>query len=232
MRSVLFRFGHERTLLSRLFGYLIFLFLILFFCFSANLKASEENDSHEILFMEASEAYKNGNYSEAFEKFDTLANLGLHDAQYNLAVILKSGKGIPKDYAEALYWSWRARLGGVELAIDQSKELIDYVPEKVLKDIRTRVLNSLDERISEGDSSAIMRLANYFLVILDEPDYEKAYLWFLVSAALLQDGGLEGRDEVEEQLESEKIIKIQKEAYDLFLNLPKNVKDNIKNGEN
>ena len=232
MRSVLFKFGQERTSLRRLFGYLIFLCLIVFFCFPANLKASEEIDNHEILFMEASEAYKNGSYSEAFEKFDTLANLGLHDAQYNLAVILKSGKGIPKDYSEALYWSWRARLGGVELAIDQSKELIDYVPEKVLKGIRTRVLTSLDERISEGDSSAIMRLANYFLVILDEPDYEKAYLWFLVSAALLQDGGLEGRDEVEAQLESEKIIKIQKEAYDLFLNLPKNVKDNMKNGEN
>ena len=68
MRSVLFRFGHERTLLSRLFGCLIFLFLILFFCFSASLKASEEIDSHENLFMEASEAYKNGRYSEAFEK--------------------------------------------------------------------------------------------------------------------------------------------------------------------
>ena len=77
-----------------------------------------------------------------------------------------------------------------------------------------------------------MRLANYFLVILDEPDYEKAYLWYLVSAALLQEGGLEGRDEVEGQLESEKIIKIQKEAYDLFLNLPEDVKDNIRNGEN
>ena len=91
MRSVLFKFGNERTLLSHLFGYLIFLILILFFCFSANLKASEEIDSNENLFMEASEAYKNGSYSEAFEKFDALANFGLHDAQYNLAVILKSG---------------------------------------------------------------------------------------------------------------------------------------------
>ncbi len=228
MSGIIFKIGSGEKLLS----YLIFLTLILFFCFPANHKVAEEIKDHEDLFMEASDAYKNGSYREAFEKFDTLANLGFHDAQYNLAVILKSGKGIPKDYSEALFWSWRARLGGVELAIDQSEELIDYVPEKVLKDIRIRVLTSLEERISEGDSSAIMRLANYFLVILDEPDYEKAYLWYLVSAALLQDGGLEGRDEVEGQLESEKIIKIQKEAYELFLNLPEDVKDNISNGEN
>ena len=227
MKGIFFEFEN-----GNLFNCLILLTLILFFFFPVSLKAVEEINDHENLFLEASEAYKNGNYSEAFEKFDTLANLGLHDAQYNLAVILKSGKGIPKDYSEALYWSWRARLGGVELAIDQSEELIDYIPEKVLKDIRVRVLTSLEERISEGDSSAIMRLANYFLVILDEPDYEKAYLWYLVSAALLQDGGLEGRDEVEGQLESEKIIKIQKEAYELFLNLPEDVKDNISNGEN
>ena len=92
-------------------------------------------------------------------------------------------------------------------------------------------MDSLEVRIFNGDGSAIRRLANYFLEIVAEPDYEKAYLWFLVSAALLQDGGSEGRDEVETQLDSEKVIKIQKEAYDLFLSLPDSVKNNSQNVE-
>ena len=228
MKSILFTYAIRKIL----FDNLLLLTLVLFICVPLVSKASEEINEHENTFKEASDAYKNGNYGEAFKKFNYLANLGLHDAQYNLAVILKSGKGVPKDYSEALFWSWRARLGGIDLAIDQASELIEYIPEKALKELRNRVMSALDERIFQGDSSAIQRLANYYLVIVKEPDYEKAYLWFLVSAALLQDGGSEGRDEVEAQLESEKIIKIQKEAYNLFLSLPEDIKSNLKNGEN
>ena len=48
-------------------------------------------------------------------------------------------------------------------------------------------------------------------MIPDEPNYEKAYLWFLVSAALMQEGSASGRDDVEKQLESEKVVKIKRE---------------------
>ncbi len=227
MKTKLYRIKNRRIIIGYTF------LLVLFFATSMPTFSDSEQEisADEQMFQEASDAYRNQNYNLAFDKFLILAKQGMHDAQYNLAVILKSGKGVPKDYSEALFWSWRARLGGVSLAIDQSEELIAYVPEKSLKAIRERVMDSLNVRIFNGDGLAIRRLANYFLVIVAEPDYEKAYLWFLVSAALLQDGGLEGRDEVELQLDSEMVIKIQKEAYDLFLSLPDSVKNNSQNVE-
>ena len=65
------------------------------------------------------------------------------------------------------------------------------------------------------------------MLILEEPDYENAYVWFLVSAALSQQGGLVQRDEVEKQLSREKVVKIQKEAYDLFLSLPEVIRTSV-----
>ena len=207
--------------------YIVMSALLVFVAAPTFSENEEKLNEEEILFEEASNAYKNGNFNLAFEKFSILSNLGVHDAQYNLAVILKSGKGVPKDYSEALFWSWRALLGGIELANDQSEELIEFIPEKSLKDIRNRIRDSLNTRIFEGDSEAIIRLANYYVLILEEPDYENAYLWFLVSAALSQQGGLVQRDEVEKQLSREKVVKIQKEAYDLFLSLPEVIRTSV-----
>ena len=180
-------------------SYISFMFFTLFFLLVSPAFLSSEDASvlDEDLFEEASLAYKNGEFVTAFDNFSELAEKGIHDAQYNLAVILKAGKGVPKDYIKALFWSWRARLGGIELAVDQSEELKGLVPEKSLKDLRETVRETLRVRVFDGDSAAISRLANYFLLIPDEPNYEKAYLWFLISAALMQEGSAIGRDDVE-----------------------------------
>ena len=214
-------------------SYISFMFFTLFFLLVSPAFLSSEDASvlDEDLFEEASLAYKNGEFVTAFDNFSELAEKGIHDAQYNLAVILKSGKGVPKDYIKALFWSWRARLGGIELAVDQSEELKGLVPEKSLKDLRETVRETLRVRVFDGDSAAISRLANYFLLIPDEPNYEKAYLWFLISAALMQEGSAIGRDDVEKELESEKVVKIQKEAFELFQSLPKKIRNNLETRE-
>ena len=214
-------------------SYIFFAFLAVTFLFfrPAGLSSNDISPLDDEFFEKASIAYKNGEFMLAFDIFSGLAERGIHDAQYNLAVILKSGKGVPKDYIQALFWSWRARLGGIELAVDQSEELMDLVPEKSLKDLRETVRETLRSRVFDGDSTAISRLANYFLIIPDEPNYEKAYLWFLVSAALMQEGSAIGRDEVEQELESEKVVKIQKEAIDLFQRLPQKITNKIETEE-
>ena len=47
----------------------------------------------------------------------------------------------------------------------------------------------------------------------------------------MQEGSAIGRDNVEKQLESEKVVKIQKEAFDLFQSLPQGIRDNLETGE-
>lgn len=64
----------------------------------------------------AMEAYQNGKFKVAYKEFKKSALKGHSDSQYNLAVMLYSGKGIPKDKAEAVYWFIRAAEGGDQSA--------------------------------------------------------------------------------------------------------------------
>ena len=59
-----------------------------------------------------------------------------HDAQHNLAVLLNAGKGRPRNYVEALFWSWQAQLGGIEDAEDLANDIVDLLPPKVADEVR------------------------------------------------------------------------------------------------
>ena len=91
----------------------------------------------------ATDFVKEKKYSEAVSIFEQLARNNEHDAQYNLAFLISSGKGITKNYEEALFWSFLSMLGKIEKGEDLSEELSDIVPEKVLKDVREQVLAHL-----------------------------------------------------------------------------------------
>jgi len=60
----------------------------------------------------ALEAYQKGKFKTAFIEFKKSALKGSSDAQYNVAVMLYSGKGTPKDKAEAVYWFVKAAENG------------------------------------------------------------------------------------------------------------------------
>jgi len=64
----------------------------------------------------AMEAYQNGKFKTAYKEFKKSAIKGHADSQYNLAVMLYSGKGIPKDKGEAVYWFIRSAEGGDQSA--------------------------------------------------------------------------------------------------------------------
>ena len=91
----------------------------------------------------ATDFVKEKRYTEAVSIFEELARNNEHDAQYNLAFLINGGKGITKNYSEALFWAILARLGKIEKAEDLTEDLIEIVPEKVLKDVREKVLEHL-----------------------------------------------------------------------------------------
>jgi len=64
----------------------------------------------------AMEAYQNGKFKLAYKEFKKSALKGHADSQYNLAVMLYSGKGVPKDKAEAVYWFIQSAEGGDQSA--------------------------------------------------------------------------------------------------------------------
>ncbi len=63
--------------------------------------------SHQVLAMtpaEALQAYKNGDYSDAYTQLKTHAEQGHSDAQYYLGSMYHEGKGVTQDDARAVYW--------------------------------------------------------------------------------------------------------------------------------
>lgn len=56
----------------------------------------------EPLLSLGSSAYERGNYSDALEYFQILAEKGIANGQFNLSIMYYQGKGVPQSYPEAV----------------------------------------------------------------------------------------------------------------------------------
>ena len=193
-------------------------FLVIVCClFPFPLFANDtKNNTENAAFKEAVQAVKDKNYIHAIKIFEAQAEMARHDAQYNLAVLLNAGKGRPRNYTDALYWSWQAQLGDIKDAENLADNIIDLLPPKVAEQARTRVGEKLQARIDAKDLQAIPQFANYYLSILDEPDYGNAYIWYSIAAALGLPNTIDERDSSESQLDSKTLVEFQIKAQDLF----------------
>jgi len=170
-------------------------------------------------FSRAVGAVKNKNYNDAIMIFEAQANASQHDAQYNLAVLLHAGKGRPQNFQQALIWAWSAVLGGIEEAVELADELVDMMPEKALKDARESLREKLQARIDDGDRTAVMQFASYHAMLLEEADFETAYVWYSIAAAIGEEGSIEARDEAQGKVDGEEIVKLQVKAGTIFESL-------------
>ena len=204
------------------------LFLGLLFAFIVNFPVFSENHNSLLpqkvidpdkAYRVAVEAVRDKKYTIAVEHFEILAKQSQHDAQYNLALLLKQGLGIPQNYPEALKWTWLAHLGGVKKAQGLADMLLDLVPEKRQDKTRDQVSDILTERIETGDLNALTQFARFHLDVLIEPDYETAYSWYSVASALKMPGGIRGREDVIEEVDPEKLVDMQDKATEIFKNL-------------
>ena len=183
----------------------LYCLLTLFFCATSFAQVTNSDR----LFKMATDFVKDKKYAEAVSIFEELARNNEHDAQYNLAFLINGGKGITKNYGEALFWAFLSKLGKIEKAEELSDDLVKLVPEKVLKDIREKVLQHLLARFENKDKSVLMELGDFYLLVLDEQDFENAYLWYNVASALGVEDSSDLRDKVEKKLEPDTIIKMQ-----------------------
>lgn len=183
-------------------------------------KANDEDiATSDKTFMEAVEAAKAGHYDQAFKLFELQAEAAQHDAQFNLALMLKTGRGTPQHYADALMWAWLSHLGGIEKGKPLADEILDVLPEATIEEVRQNIAANLKARIDKGDKAAVMQYARHFMEILAEEDYEQAYLWYSIAAAIGSEGGQEARDLVAENLDAEVVITLQDEARTTYYGL-------------
>jgi len=196
--------------------YLFLYGLLIIFSYASSFAQVTNSDR---LFKMATDFVKEKKYTDAVSIFEELARNNEYDAQYNLAFLINGGKGTTKNYSEALFWAYLSKLGKVEKAEELSRDLAKIVPEKVLKDVREKVLQHLLDRFKNKDKAVLMELGDFYLLVLDEQDFENAYLWYNVASALGVENSSDIRDKVEKELEPDTIIKMQtasRKRYDDF----------------
>ena len=178
----------------------------------ANAESRDDNEA----FSAAVQAVKAGDYSRALTLFEQQANKAKHDAQYNTAVLLQAGKGRPRNYPDALYWGWLAQLGGIEEAEDIANDMLNILTEDDVKAVRERVDENLQSRLQNGEINAISQFADYHLKMLEEPDYDTAYIWYSIAVALNIPDMIDRRDDTESEIEAKELARLQIEARELF----------------
>ena len=201
--------------------YFSFYFLLTIFFYTTSFAQVTNSDR---LFKMATDYVKEKRYAEAVSIFQELAQNNEHDAQYNLAFLINGGKGTTKNYSEALFWAFLSKLGKIEKAEELSADLVKLLPEKVSKDVRGKVLDHLLARFEEKDKAVLMELGDFYLLVLDEQDFENAYLWYNVASALGVENSGDIRDKVEKKLEPDTVIKVQtasRKRYEEFIKIEK-----------
>ena len=192
-----------------------FLVILLFFILPSKLILADITTSN-VTFAEAVQAVKDKNYQHAVNLFELQAFAAQHDAQYNLALLLRSGKGRPQNYQQALFWAWSAYLGGIEPAKELSEDLKNILPEDSLKMTREELIETLTDRIDAGDRSALMELALFYKEISEEPNFEEAYLWYSIASAFLLEGAILERNEAAVKVETKSLVELQDRAGTIF----------------
>lgn len=152
--------------------------------------AADEPPAPEAQFAAALQAYHAGRRDEAATLFRRLADAGDPQAQYNLAVLYHTGHGLPRHDGEALFWAWRAKLGGLPQAAALARQLARDRQAEAMPALADRLMAGLQPALAAGDPRAAVGAAMIALELRSPPDRDEAIFWQSLAAAL----GLPGAD--------------------------------------
>lgn len=172
-------------------------------------------------FLEAVSAFENKEYQTAVELFTVLGEQGEPTSQHNLSILYFKGLGSPANYKRALYWAWRASLGGSEPALALVDEVRKIVTDDLVGIVSEEIVTELTAKAMAGDKNASERLGKTYYNLFVEPDLKMAYIWFLISQAFGNDKVSESISKIEDQIEIKDRISYQEEATEIFTEMPK-----------
>lgn len=171
-------------------------------------------------FDAATDAVRDRDFRRAIALFEPLAEADVPDAQFNLAVLLRQGRGRPQNHVEALYWSALALLADGSYAQGMVDELLNSLPPGAREDVVNRLLERLMAQAEDGRMDAPRKLARVYTELMAEPDVRLGYIWFSICHALGENDCTEGRDSAADELKPEDLIEMQAEAGEIFAGLP------------
>ena len=196
-------------------------FLLLFFL--AVVMAPMAKSENHLTDVNVDESFLNGvklvekkQYIDAVNIFNVLAEQGVPEAQFNLSLLLFNGLGVPKNFKQALVWSWKAYLNNHESAINQVNDILEIVTPELQSAVADELIQELTEIAKNGDATAALKLGITFTELMVEPDYASAYVWLSIAQAFGIEEASPIMVNVTEQLAIEEVIVKQDEAAKLF----------------
>ena len=167
-------------------------------------------------FMTAVKLVEKKQYIDAVNIFNVLAQQGVPEAQFNLSLLLFNGLGVPKNFKQALVWSWKAYLNNHESAINQVNDILEIVTPELQSAVADEMIQELTAIAKSGDATAALKLGITFTELMVEPDYASAYVWLSIAQAFGIEEASPIMVSVTEQLAIEEVIVKQDEAAKLF----------------
>ena len=200
----------------------------LFFLFPFFISA-DEYLSDEEYYDKGINLYKSAQFSEAFIIFYNLSIKGDRNSQFNLSNMYSGGIGTTQDFSEALKWSWLCSLGGEKKCFKNLEFLKSEIDEKAKEETSKNVEEILEKELYKSQNiNYALQLGFWFEKFSPNLDFEKSYLWYSVAVT----GGLykamKVRDKVRKKIDNETVVKLQKEANNIYTNIKYFVN---KNGE-
>lgn len=203
----------------RFFGYVAVVITVLWVPLSI-ANADEASVSNESALEMGLTAVKNKNYVKAFSLFVPLAEAGNAEAQHNLAMLYRTGKGTQKDISASYDWFRRA----AEQGVSDAQYYLGYMydgGEGVAQDPQYAYV-WYRKAAEQGHGLAQINLG--FLYANGTgvtQNIEQAYLWFHVAAAQGYKVAFENKDLIEEALKkqengTERLESLKKRAREFF----------------
>ena len=155
-------------------------------------------------------------YVDAVSVFKILAEQEVPEAQYNLSLLFFNGLGTPKNFRQALIWSWKAHLNKHETARTQVNNILDMITPDLQNAVAEDLILEFTDIAKTGNSEAALKLGITYIELLVEPDYPTAYVWLSIAQAYGVEEASGLLMSTTEELTVEEVIIKQDEASSLF----------------
>ena len=202
----------------RKFVYICFLVLYSTVLYAENHQKKPVDEE----FKSAIKHVEKKQFFEAYQIFSSLAELGIPEAQFNIALLYSNGLGTPKNFRLALYWSWQAHLNDHETAIDRVNMIYDLINEDLRNSVAQTIIEELVASAQAGDKEAPLKLGKTYLGLFVEAQNLPAYLWLSISQAYGEERASALLEEASSQMTLEEVLAQQEEAQKSFDEILKN----------
>ncbi len=162
---------------------------------------SDHKKENADAFRQGVAAFSKGDYGVALEKFKTLADKGNPEAQYNLGVMYRQGKGVPADDQKAIELWTKAADQGNNAAAQFSLGLLYRQGKGVPADDK-QAASYWSKAAEQGHNTAQMYLGIMYAQGAGiAQDKVQAYKWFSIAAENGNRGALQNLGTVSMHME-------------------------------